>query len=132
MKSLFGNTIWGIFLMVQFLFTPFVLFKDKKVSGKLLAIFAAYSLNAFIFPVLLDGVKNMYIITGVHALYTIGFFIISFVLLGKKGFLAFFRYLLYGIYSLTWIPITIQGILNKNNKEWSHTKHVRQIGIYDV
>lgn len=126
------DIIWGIFLMVQFLFTPFVLFKDKKVSGKLLGVFALYSLNSFVFPVLLKNVDEMYIIATFHALYTIGFFIISFVLLGKKGFLAFFRYLLYGIYSLTWIPITIQGILNKNNKEWSHTKHVRQIGIYDV
>ena len=24
------------------------------------------------------------------------------------------------------------GILNKNNKEWSHTKHVRKIEICDV
>ncbi|MNI72675.1 hypothetical protein D3C73_1286300 [compost metagenome] len=118
--------------MVQFLFTPFVLFKDKKVSGKLLGVFALYSLNSFVFPVLLKNVDEMYIIATFHALYTIGFLIISFVLLGKKGFLAFFRYLLYAIYTLTWIPITIQGILNKNNKEWSHTKHVRQIGIYDV
>lgn len=124
--------IWGIFLMVQFLFTPFVLFKDKKVSGKLFGVFALYSLNSFVFPVLLKNVDEMYIIATFHALYTIGFLIISFVLLGKKGFLAFFRYLLYAIYTLTWIPITIQGILNKNNKEWSHTKHVRQIGIYDV
>lgn len=126
------DVVWGIFLMVQFLFTPFVLFKDKKISGKLLTVFAVYSLNSFIFPTLLKNIDEMYIITGVHILYTIGFLIISFVLLGKKGFLDFFRYLLYSIYTLTWIPITIQGILNKNNKEWNHTKHVRQIGIYDV
>lgn len=133
LKTLFGGDVpWRIFLIAQFLFTPFVLLKDKKITTKLFVVFALYSLNAFVFPILLDNVENIYIITGVHALYTLGFLILSFVFLGKKGFLAFFRYLLYGVYTLTWIPITIQGILNKNNKEWSHTKHVRQIGIYDV
>jgi hypothetical protein len=33
---------------------------------------------------------------------------------------------------LTWIPITVQGILNKDNKEWSHTKHTRQISINEI
>jgi hypothetical protein len=54
------------------------------------------------------------------------------MLLGKKELILFFRFWLYAFYTLTWIPITIQGILNKNNKEWSHTKHVRKIEICDV
>ncbi|HAT4147210.1 TPA: glycosyl transferase family 2, partial [Clostridium perfringens] len=52
--------------------------------------------------------------------------------LGKRNFQIFYRYLIYPLYILTWIPITIQGIIDKDKKEWSHTKHVRQIGIYEV
>lgn len=41
----------------------------------------------------------------------------------------FFNYLAYMFYSLTWIPITIQGIIDKNKHDWSHTKHTRTIKI---
>ena len=43
----------------------------------------------------------------------------------------FFGYLAFVVYNLTWIPITIQGIIDKNKTEWSHTKHTRQIRIED-
>lgn len=125
--------VWKLFSVFQFLLTPFVMLKDNKLSKKLFTMMAVYSLSVFILPELLQGNKNMLIIAAVNILYTISFFIVTFLLLGKKSYLIFFRYvLLYGFYTLTWIPITVQGILNKNNKEWSHTKHVRQIGIYEV
>lgn len=41
-------------------------------------------------------------------------------------------YLTYWLYSFTWIPITIQGFIKKNNKVWSHTKHVRAIDIREI
>lgn len=41
-------------------------------------------------------------------------------------------YLTYAIYSLTWIPITLIGWFNKNQREWSHTKHTRQISIDEL
>lgn len=41
-------------------------------------------------------------------------------------------YLTYSIYALTWVPITIIGIIKKNQKEWFHTQHTRQISIDDV
>lgn len=41
-------------------------------------------------------------------------------------------FILYPFYCLTWVPITIQGFLEKNNKEWSHTSHTRQMSISDV
>lgn len=44
----------------------------------------------------------------------------------------FFYYVIYPVYALTWLPITIQGILHKNNKEWSHTKHTRSISIDEL
>lgn len=40
-------------------------------------------------------------------------------------------YITFMFYNLTWIPITIQGVIDKNKTEWSHTKHTRQIRIED-
>jgi cellulose synthase/poly-beta-1,6-N-acetylglucosamine synthase-like glycosyltransferase len=50
----------------------------------------------------------------------------------KLDFKILFWYVLYPIYTLTWFPITIQGVVNKNNKEWNHTLHTRQISIEDI
>ncbi|MCX7921082.1 MAG: glycosyltransferase [Clostridia bacterium] len=41
-------------------------------------------------------------------------------------------FLIYPFYCLTWVPITIQGFLSKNNKDWSHTAHTREISINDL
>ena len=38
-------------------------------------------------------------------------------------------YLTYAVYSLTWVPIAVLGIANKNKKEWFHTQHTRKISI---
>lgn len=43
----------------------------------------------------------------------------------------FLGYLAFIFYNLTWIPITIQGVMDKNKTEWAHTKHTRQIRIED-
>ena len=43
-----------------------------------------------------------------------------------------FSYITYFVYSLTWVPITVVGILNKNKKEWFHTQHTRKISIEEV
>ncbi|WP_010235985.1 glycosyltransferase family 2 protein [Clostridium arbusti] len=40
-------------------------------------------------------------------------------------------YIILPIYAITWLPISIQGILNKNDKEWSHTLHTRSVDIND-
>lgn len=54
------------------------------------------------------------------------------VLEKKFNLKVFFYYLIYPIYAITWLPITIQGILDRNNKEWSHTVHTRSINISDL
>lgn len=46
----------------------------------------------------------------------------------KKMFLYYVTFI---FYNLTWIPIAVQGVINKNKTEWSHTKHTRQITIED-
>lgn len=45
---------------------------------------------------------------------------------------ALIGFLIYPFYCITWIPITIQGFLSKNNKDWSHTRHSREISILDL
>lgn len=41
-------------------------------------------------------------------------------------------FIVYPFYCLTWIPITIQGFLSKDNKVWNHTAHTREIKIEDL
>ncbi|MBP8313519.1 glycosyltransferase family 2 protein [Clostridium neonatale] len=134
MSYLFSDIGWKAFAAVQFLLTPLVLAFDKKVSKGFLAMMFLYSTNVFIVPYLSKTIGDIHLlfIGGIALLYNLAFLILTWVFLGKKNLILFFRFLLYGLYTLTWIPITIQGILNKNNKEWSHTKHVRKIEICDV
>ncbi len=134
MSYLFSDIGWKAFAAIQFLLTPLVLACDKKVSKGFLAMMFLYSSNVFIVPYLSKTIGDVHFlfIGGIALLYNLAFLILTWVFLGKKNLVIFFRFLLYGIYTLTWIPITIQGILNKNNKEWSHTKHVRKIEICDV
>lgn len=46
-----------------------------------------------------------------------------------KVFLGLF---LWPIFGLSWIPIIMLGIINKNKKEWTHTAHTRQIKIGEL
>ncbi len=41
-------------------------------------------------------------------------------------------YIVYPIYAITWFPISIQGIMHKDNKEWSHTVHTRSMNIDEL
>ncbi|MDM8311836.1 glycosyltransferase family 2 protein [Clostridium cadaveris] len=66
-------------MVLQFLYTPFILFLEKKLDLKII-------------------------------LY----------------------YLIYPVYLITWLPICIQGVMNKENKEWSHTKHTRSVNIEEL
>lgn len=43
-----------------------------------------------------------------------------------------YYYLFVPFFSLTWIPICIQGILYRKEKEWSHTAHTRSVKITDL
>ena len=41
-------------------------------------------------------------------------------------------YLLFPLFGLTWIPIIIQGFIDRNKTEWNHTAHTRSIDIKDI
>ena len=72
-------TIWILFTIGQFLYSPFVLATEKKLTPKMF-------------------------------LYCITFI----------------------VYSLSWVPVTIIGIFNKDKKEWFHTQHTRKIAIDEL
>lgn len=55
------------------------------------------------------------------------------LLLDKKlDFKIFLYYFIFPIYTITWLPIAIVGIIDKNKKEWSHTVHTRSINITEL
>lgn len=50
----------------------------------------------------------------------------------KLNFKIFLYYIVFPIYTITWVPISIQGIIDRNKKEWSHTVHTRSVNITDL
>lgn len=50
----------------------------------------------------------------------------------KFDFKILIYYTIMPLYAITWLPICIRAILNKDSKEWSHTKHIRSIDINDL
>jgi len=50
----------------------------------------------------------------------------------KFDFKVILGFLIYPFYCLTWIPITIQGFMDKNDKRWNHTMHTREISINEL
>lgn len=126
LENLLNPIILKLFGIFQFLFTPFILLLENKLSKKLLSYMCFYSLNIFI-------LDNAVIYRVLLQIIFIGLFsAILFCKEGKQCFKIFLWYLLYSVYILTWIPISIQGIINMNNKEWIHTLHTRQISIKEI
>lgn len=50
----------------------------------------------------------------------------------KFNFKVLIYYIIMPIYIITWLPICIQAILDKDNKEWDHTIHSRSVNISDL
>ncbi len=40
--------------------------------------------------------------------------------------------IVFAVFNLTWIPIIIQGLLNRNKNKWVHIAHTRNISIYQL
>lgn len=129
---LFTPIMWKLFSTFQFLFTPMVMVIEKKLSKALLMFLSLYSMNIFLFDIVFRAKTHWSILILSQMCYLLAFLVVIYIAGGKKYLLTFIRYLLYGIYTLTWIPITIQGIINRKNKEWSHTKHTRKITINEL
>lgn len=94
-----------------------------------------YSVEAVIDKGLLPvwGMITVYVLLDVFPMFFC-FILPLIVLLAEKrfNFKIFLGYFLFPIFSFTWIPIIILGIINRNNKEWNHTSHTRQISINEL
>lgn len=133
-QNLFTDSsfVWITFSIFQFLFTPLVMMLEKKLSKAMFGIFTLYSVNVVIFKIIFGNTGKSIELLLAKALYLLIFILILMLSKSKNSLKIFIWYLLYSIYTLTWIPITIQGIISKNNKDWNHTKHTRQISIQEL
>ena len=131
MSDLIGTAGYQALGLVQFVITPLVLILDKKISKGMFTMLVLFASNIIVLPKLLEGVTDGGIIFTANVIFYALFILATFIFCGKKGLTFFIRFLLYGFYTVTWVPITIQGILRKNNKEWNPTKHVRNVEMCD-
>ncbi|MDU5105287.1 glycosyltransferase family 2 protein [Clostridium sp.] len=130
--DLTGDFTFKLIGVIQFLVTPLMLKLDKKISSGLFWMILFYASNVFVLPIFATQADNYIQVLIIDLVYNLAFLLAAALFLGKKKLIMFFRFLLYGLYTLTWIPITVEGMLRKNNKEWNPTKHVRNIEICDV
>lgn len=80
-------------------------------------------------------IVNGYIPTPILMTFVVAqFFWLPFVMLVEKRISkrTIWGYITYLIYSLTWVPIAIIGFAKRNEHEWYHTQHTRQIKINDI
>lgn len=129
---LIGDFFFKIIGIMQFLITPLILRLEKKISPGLFAMLVFYTSNVFVLPIFASKADNYLEVLLIDLVFNLVFLLAAALFLGKKKLILFFRFLLYSLYTLTWIPITIEGIIRKNNKEWNPTKHIRNIEICDV
>lgn len=127
-----GDFTFKLIGVMQFIITPLMMKLDKKISAGLFWMLVFYTSNIFVLPIFATQVDNYIQVLFIDLVFNVVFLLATALFLGKKKLIMFFRFLLYGVYTLTWIPITIGGMLRKNNKEWNPTKHVRNIEICDV
>lgn len=77
--------------------------------------------------------------TSFFGFLVIGIYLIQTVLVpivlkmdGKLNFRSIATYLLYPLYSATWVPVAFMGMINKDKKEWVHTEHTRAISHEEI
>lgn len=89
-------------------------------------------LGSTIFNAFNDGYSLSTILVTV-VMFAFMYLSIMFVIIEGKASVKILKYiLLVPIYNLTWVPIIIQGFLDKDKKEWVHTLHTRSLDIDEV
>jgi len=114
------TVLLGVALVVDFVNKIDSLFKIQSLSGALHSVFNSSSIDTMTVVIIIVSVLQF--------IYTP----ILLIMDKKLTFRVFLYYLIFPIYTLTWIPISVQGILDKNNKEWSHTVHTRSVNISEL
>lgn len=76
---------------------------------------------------------NMYTILFTILVVFVTYLSIIFVMMEGKLDLKIFAYFItYPLYSITWIPIIIQGFIHRKQKVWVHTEHTKALDISDI
>ena len=130
-SDLTGDIMFTVIATLQFVITPIIMKLDKKISPGFFMLLIFYAVSFMVIPFIASTDNGMKVLA-IEFVYNLAFLLGIYLFLGKKTVIFFFRFLLYGLYTLTWIPITIQGIIDRDKKEWNPTKHVRSIEICDV
>lgn len=132
---IFFDGLWAFICIAEVAFVGFMLIKDKtnikRGTGALILFLIIAFLQPF-FVVDLSILDQTALLTVFNLIYGAIYFGLAVQILGAETKAEVIRALGSMVYVVSWIPITIIGIANKDNKEWSHTKHVRQLGIYEM
>jgi len=119
--------------------------KDKDVVALDIALYliqpmiVVINAIAMVFGVLVM-INNLY--TGETKGFTVAMLVVMIALFymhiffviieGKLNNKTFAHYITFPFYNFTWVPIIIQGFMNRNRNEWVHTLHTRVLDIKDI
>ncbi|WP_315114782.1 glycosyltransferase family 2 protein [uncultured Clostridium sp.] len=132
MSFILSPIIIQIIAIFQLALNPLIMVIEKKISKFMFSIFIFYFFSITTYSYIFN-INNTLINKIIFSLLlSIAILFLLYMVNGKQYLKLFIRYLMYNIYVFTWIPITIQGIIYKKDKEWSHTKHTRKIRIGEV
>ncbi len=108
----------------MYLMQPFVIVANGIAFFAGFFVIAADIKNFLLSDNLILFVLLMLILT----YYTVVFIIIE----GKMTSKIMRYFLIFPLFSFTWIPIIIQGFINRNKHEWVHTVHTRDLDLKDM
>lgn len=126
-----SGTLCIIFILLQMCIMPIALRLDKKIDYSFLFGIILYSSSIIITPLIAKGFLHIGISVNV-ILINLAILIISLLVSGVSNLKLFIYYIFYSLYNLTWVPISVEGIIKRKNKDWNPTKHSRNIRIYDI
>jgi len=126
-----SGSIAIIFIVLQLCIIPISVKLDKKIGLSFFLGILLYSssmvLTPFITKILLHaGISLNSILINLILL------IISIMISGISNLKLFIYYIFYAVFNFTWIPISVEGIIKRKNKEWNPTKHIRNLELYDI
>lgn len=137
----FWKLIEKFILQKDFKALDCALYSIQPIVITILGIVSIFNLGRFIISILgfVFGQAFSFEFRAIEFIY-MGYFMFQFFITpimmyldSKLNFKVFLYYIfIYPLYIITWIPISIQGIINKNKKEWFHTDHSRNVSIKDL
>lgn len=119
------NRDWVAFDCALYVIYPLIM----VVSG----IGLVANIIRFILFTSFSEVNNVSFVLSSAALLLLTYYGVIFIVLeGKMSLKVLGYYIIFPLYSLTWLPIIVQGYIDKDKKEWVHTLHTRAMDINDM